>query len=61
MVETGQVGFVGVQDAGWDAVLLKIRNRGVVDEIGVFGVFAGNILVEHDLAIDELIQRFAVL
>ena len=39
----------------------KVRDGGVVDEIGVFGVLAGNVLVEHDLTVDEFVQRFAVL
>ena len=61
MVEARQVSLVGAQDAGGDAMRRKVRDSGVVDEIGVFRVFAGNVLVEHDFTVDEFIQRFAVL
>jgi hypothetical protein len=33
----------------------------VVDESGVLWIFAADILIKHDLAIDDLIQREVVL
>ena len=56
--ETVQIGLVRPQDLEWIAPACKQRNTGVMYEIHMLRVFAGDILTEHHLGEDDLIQRF---